>query len=258
VLQDVSLDLVVSKTIGIDSLGWQKLDVTLIVQKWYSKLSRHRLRHPHSNSHREHRGGRGHGKLTLLIDCSGCGASVKPVLFSGSSVPIPPQQPLNSLESPLPLEKSSAEESPPHPADSMTELPFLVLETETDPNVRRNRRRTLECSPRVKQCCKHRFFISFQDLGWEDWIIAPRGYYANYCRGSCGGAHRTPDTFLNYHTHVMEEYRRTAAGQMELSGLTPCCAPTKFSSMSLIYFGPDLNIIKKDLPKMIVEECGCP
>jgi hypothetical protein len=29
--------------------------------------------------------------------------------------------------------------------------------------------------------------------------------------------------------------------------------------MSLIYFGPDgSEIIKRDLPKMVVEECGCP
>ena len=28
--------------------------------------------------------------------------------------------------------------------------------------------------------------------------------------------------------------------------------------MSLIYFGPDMNIIKRDLPKMVVDQCGCP
>jgi len=142
--------------------------------------------------------------------------------------------------------------------DNLTEIPFLVLETESSPNFKRSRRRALECSPRVKHCCKQRFYISFRDLGWDDWIIAPKGYYANYCRGHCGGPHRTPDTFLNYHTHVLEEYRRTSEGQANLDGITPCCAPTKFAPMSLIYFGPDLNIIKRDLPKMIVEECGCP
>lgn len=91
-------------------------------------------------------------------------------------------------------------------------------------------------------------------MGWDDWVIAPNGYYANYCRGDCGGSHRTPDTFLNYYTHVIEEIRKTH----QLSGMQPCCAPLKFSSMSLIYFGPDSNIIKRDLPKMVVDECGCP
>jgi inhibin beta len=161
-------------------------------------------------------------RLRLLVDCSGCGDLVEAVLFR-------------------------TERKDP-------QRPFLVVHT--DPTViRRVRRRALDCSGALKgQCCKQRFFVSFKQLGWEDWIIAPSGYYANYCQGNCGGAHRTPDTFLNYYTHVMEEYRKLD----HPTGMQPCCAPVKFSSMSLIYFGPDSNIIKRDLPKMVVDECGCP
>ena len=130
---------------------------------------------------------------------------------------------------------------------------FMVIHTDSTSS-RRLRRRALDCSPTTRACCKQRFFVSFRDLGWDDWIIAPSGYYANYCRGDCGGPHRTPDTFLNYHTHVLEEFRKLETAP----DLQPCCAPTKFSSMSLIYFGPDMNIIKRDLPKMVVDQCGCP
>lgn len=134
-----------------------------------------------------------------------------------------------------------------------TNRPFLVIHT--DPTTsKRVRRRALDCSiDSGNQCCKQRFYVSFKQLGWDDWVIAPQGYYANYCRGDCGH-HRTPDTFVTYHTHVIEEIRKTH----HLSGMQPCCAPLKFSSMSLIYFGPDSNIIKRDLPKMVVDECGCP
>ncbi|RZF41827.1 hypothetical protein LSTR_LSTR005289 [Laodelphax striatellus] len=160
-------------------------------------------------------------RLRLLVDCSGC---EQLVVAQGQTA-----------------------------AASAPERPFLVVHTE--PAVaRRVRRRALECSGGVKQCCKQRFFVSFKQLGWEDWIIAPSGYFANYCKGDCGGVHRTPDTYLNYYTHVIEEYRKLD----KLSGIQPCCAPLKFSSMSLIYFGPDSNIIKRDLPKMVVDECGCP
>jgi hypothetical protein len=65
-LQDVNMELVVSRTIMMDSLGWQKLDISLIVQKWYNKNSRHRIRHGNhygKNHQRE--------KLTLLVDCAG-------------------------------------------------------------------------------------------------------------------------------------------------------------------------------------------
>jgi len=282
--------MITSRSVSAESLGWQKLDVTGVVQKWYGRMSRHRIRH-----HRQRR-----NKLILLVDCAGCGQSIHAISFGAgdvateknvmSSSAAPAQEmgssnsnsrnfssgdgpdfqnddnmedydtkanndleidQINSVWGPLPFQSGGN-------VENLTEIPFLVLETETLPNFKRARRRALECSDRVKQCCKQRFFISFRELGWDDWIIAPRGYYANYCRGHCGGLHRTPDTFLNYHTHVIEEYRKTFANQRNISDITPCCAPTKFAPMSLIYFGPDLNIIKRDLPKMIVEECGCP
>lgn len=131
--------------------------------------------------------------------------------------------------------------------------PFLVIYT--DPQViKRVRRHTPDCSMAARgQCCKQKFYVSFAELGWEDWIIAPHGYYANYCQGNCNGM-RTPDNFRSYHSHVIEEYRK----MNRLTGLQPCCTPLKFSSMSLIYYEENQKIIKRDLPKMVVEECGCP
>ncbi|XP_039967817.1 uncharacterized protein LOC120779536 isoform X3 [Bactrocera tryoni] len=131
--------------------------------------------------------------------------------------------------------------------------PFLVLRTETR-RLRRVRRRAIDCIGAIHgQCCKESFYVSFKALGWDDWIIAPRGYFANYCRGDCTGPFRTPDTFQTFHAHFIEEYRKMGL----LNGMQPCCAPVKFSSMSLIYYGDD-GIIKRDLPKMVVDECGCP
>ena len=204
-----------SLPVSLSSLGWQKFDLTATVRTWYSTGAATRER------------------LRLLVDCSGCGDLVEAVLFRSSP---------NSNSS-----SGRGDNKDP-------QRPFLVVHT--DPTAtRRVRRRALDCSGAIHgQCCKERFFVSFKQLGWEDWIIAPSGYYANYCQGKCGGIHRTPDTFLNYYTHVIEEYRKLD----RLSGMQPCCAPVKFSSMSLIYFGPDSNIIKRDLPKMVVDECGCP
>ncbi|XP_048518985.1 inhibin beta chain [Dendroctonus ponderosae] len=168
-------------------------------------------------------GERAKDKLSLFVDCSCC-AHWRIHLFN---------------------EESDQRSNP--------NRPFLVIHT--DPSTaKRVRRRAIDCSlDSGNQCCKQRFYVSFKALGWEDWVIAPQGYFANYCRGDCG-QHRTPDTFVTYHTHVIEEVRKT----QHLSGMTPCCAPLKFSTMSLIYYGPESTIIKRDLPKMVVEECGCP
>lgn len=206
-----------SKDVSLKQFGWQKIDVTTLVQKWYQE---------DNNA----------GPLQIFVECSGCGERIRFNLFSSSDVD---------------RRRSSKHKS----GNTDTNRPFLVVHIE--PNiVKRNRRRALDCSVATKtQCCKQRFYVSFKALGWDDWIIAPPGYYANYCSGSCGGGlNRTPDTFLTYYSHVFHEVRK----YNKLNGNQLCCAPLKFSSMSLIYFGPDSKIIKRDLPKMVVDECGCP
>ena len=242
-------ELMTSQRITMNHSGWKKINITEGVQKWFSSAS------SHSSSN-------GNNKLRLLIDCSGCGTSVEPVLFSTTQRSVK-----NSSKRRRRFSRSRSSNSSPSTSSSRSgsskniqsaeasqqQRPFLVVHTDSTSS-RRLRRRALDCSPTTRACCKQRFFVSFRALGWDDWIIAPSGYYANYCRGDCGGPHRTPDTFLNYHTHVLEEFRRMDS----FPDPQPCCAPTKFSSMSLIYFGLDMNIIKRDLPKMVVDECGCP
>jgi inhibin beta len=160
-------------------------------------------------------------RLRLLVDCSGCGKEASPALVEGRS--------------------------------GEKVRPFLVAHTEPGAG-RRVRRLALDCSTATKgQCCKESFYVSFQKLGWDDWVIAPKGYYANYCRGDCS-RHRTPDTYYHYHGHVIDQVHKVD----RLAGLQPCCVPMKFSSTSIIYFGKDNNILKKDLPRMVVDECGCP
>ncbi|RXM33127.1 Collagen alpha-1(XXI) chain [Acipenser ruthenus] len=40
-------------------------------------------------------------------------------------------------------------------------------------------------SEKKQACKKHELYVSFRDLGWQDWIIAPEGYAAFYCDGEC-------------------------------------------------------------------------
>ena len=50
---------------------------------------------------------------------------------------------------------------------------------------RKKRSTTPTCGASVSECCRERLFISFQDIGWDDWILSPSGFDAFYCRGSC-------------------------------------------------------------------------
>lgn len=62
--------------------------------------------------------------------------------------------------------------------------PFIVIDTIPQRTLSR-RRRNINCGPGSTECCKDSIFISFAEIGWGDWIISPKGYHANFCRGSC-------------------------------------------------------------------------
>nr|AGG86524.1 activin b [Eleutherodactylus coqui] len=133
--------------------------------------------------------------------------------------------------------------------------PFLVVRARLADNKHRIRKRGLECDGRTNLCCRQQFFIDFRHIGWNDWIIAPSGYFGNYCEGSCPAyLAGVPGSASSFHTAVVNQYR--------MRGLNPgtvnsCCIPTKLSTMSMLYFDDEYNIVKRDVPNMIVEECGC-
>ena len=141
-----------------------------------------------------------------------------------------------------------------HPGEE-SHRPFVVVQARLGDSRHRIRKRGLECDGRTNLCCRQQFFIDFRLIGWNDWIIAPTGYYGNYCEGSCPAyLAGVPGSASSFHTAVVNQYR--------MRGLNPgtvnsCCIPTKLSTMSMLYFDDEYNIVKRDVPNMIVEECGC-
>ncbi|KAF1373353.1 hypothetical protein PFLUV_G00259670 [Perca fluviatilis] len=136
--------------------------------------------------------------------------------------------------------------------------PFLmaVVRPEDGGEARRRRKRGLECDGKVRVCCKRQFYVNFKDIGWNDWIIAPPGYHANYCEGECPShvASITGST-LSFHSTVISHYRMR--GYSPFQSLRSCCVPTRLRAMSMLYYNEEQKIIKKDIQNMIVEECGC-
>lgn len=136
--------------------------------------------------------------------------------------------------------------------------PFLmaVVRQEDANESRRRKKRGLECDGKVRVCCKRQFYVNFKDIGWNDWIIAPSGYHANYCEGDCPShiASITGST-LSFHSTVISHYRMR--GYSPFQNLRSCCVPTRLRAMSMLYYNEEQKIIKKDIQNMIVEECGC-
>lgn len=86
----------------------------------------------------------------------------------------------------------------------------------------------------------------------QDWIIAPDGYAAFYCDGSC--------TFpLNAHMNATNHaIVQTLMHLMDPTAVPkPCCAPTQLTSITVLYFDDQSNVILKKYKNMVVKSCGC-
>ncbi|XP_068123561.1 inhibin beta B chain-like [Hyperolius riggenbachi] len=131
---------------------------------------------------------------------------------------------------------------------------FLALKLRNKQQESRTRRHITECTGDTDICCVKRFYISFKDIGWGDWIISPKGYYMNLCEGRCP-VHlaRAPGISASSHTAVVSLIK---ANNM-YTNLSLCCVPTKRSSLSFLYFDMNNTIVKADIPDMIVQSCGC-
>ncbi|KAL7840920.1 hypothetical protein AOLI_G00262430 [Acnodon oligacanthus] len=112
--------------------------------------------------------------------------------------------------------------------------------------------RDYNSSDQKTACRKHELYVSFRELGWQDWIIAPEGYAANYCDGECSfplNAH------MNATNHAIVQ---TLVHLMNPENVPkPCCAPTKLHAISVLYFDDNSNVILKKYKNMVVRACGC-
>lgn len=101
-------------------------------------------------------------------------------------------------------------------------------------------------------CKPRRLYISFGDIGWENWIIAPQGYMANYCLGDCPFP-LTED--LNSTNHAILQ---TMVHSLDPEGTPqPCCVPVRLSPISILYYDNDDNVVLRHYEDMVVDECGC-
>ncbi|KAK2173339.1 hypothetical protein NP493_883g00007 [Ridgeia piscesae] len=126
--------------------------------------------------------------------------------------------------------------------------PIIVI------NIGARRQRTKRSSSDCRfGCCMEHFYVNFTEIGWNDWIIQPKGYVANHCTGSCTAMSRSNIQPQKSHSAViyqLDANRREPA-------ITACCAPSRMSSISIIYHNNDGLIVNSQLPDMVVDECKC-
>ncbi|NXP26601.1 DERR protein, partial [Scytalopus superciliaris] len=135
-----------------------------------------------------------------------------------------------------------------------TSLLVVTLSQQCQAPTRRRRRRSLQHAQVTPSnlCKPRRLYISFSDVGWENWIIAPQGYLANYCRGECP----FPLTAeLNSTNHAILQ---TMVHSLDPQGTPqPCCVPVRLSPISILYYDNSDNVVLRHYEDMVVDECGC-
>lgn len=102
----------------------------------------------------------------------------------------------------------------------------------------------------LSKCC---LFIRYIfKCFFQDWIIAPDGYDAYYCSGECNFPLNAHMNATN-HAIVQTLVHLVSPGKVP----KPCCAPTKLSAISVLYFLDESNVILKKYKNMVVKSCGC-
>ncbi|NXH40451.1 INHBC protein, partial [Dicaeum eximium] len=140
---------------------------------------------------------------------------------------------------------------PSHHGDS--HWPFVVAQTRAR-TPHRVQRRGVDCGAASRMCCRQEFFVDFKEIGWEDWIIQPEGYHMNYCSGPCPlHVAGVPGLAASFHAAVLNRVKAASAA----AATDSCCVPTRRRPLSLLYYDRDSNIVKTDIPDMIVDSCGC-
>uniref|UniRef100_A0A3Q3WXS4 Growth/differentiation factor 10 n=1 Tax=Mola mola TaxID=94237 RepID=A0A3Q3WXS4_MOLML len=129
--------------------------------------------------------------------------------------------------------KPSIHPSTAYPVRVMRErAPVLSFDEQT---MRKARRRQWNDNQH-KGCARRNLRVDFADIGWSEWVIAPKAFDAYYCAGTCG--------------FPMPKVSRP-------SNHATIRVPEKMSPLAVLYQDESRNPVLKVYPNMSVQSCSC-
>ncbi|RXN25972.1 growth differentiation factor 10-like protein [Labeo rohita] len=120
-----------------------------------------------------------------------------------------------------------------------------------DEKTMKKARRKQWSEPRM--CSRRYLRVDFADIGWSEWILAPKAFDAYYCAGTCG---------FPIPKVVHPSNHATIQSIVRAVGIVPgvpepCCVPDKMSSLAVLFLDSSRNMVLKVYPSMSVETCAC-
>ncbi|XP_062917467.1 bone morphogenetic protein 15-like [Mobula hypostoma] len=107
-------------------------------------------------------------------------------------------------------------------------------------------------SPPRNNCKLHSFWVSFAQLGWDHWIVAPHKYNPKFCRGDCPRilhyGYQSPNHAIvqNFINEIVDK-----------NVPRPSCVPSKYSPISVLMKEQNDHIVYKEYEDMIAVSCTC-
>ncbi|XP_031153757.1 growth/differentiation factor 10b [Sander lucioperca] len=120
-----------------------------------------------------------------------------------------------------------------------------------DERTMKKARRRQWSEPRV--CSRRYLRVDFADIGWSEWVLAPKSFDAYYCAGACG---------FPIPKVVHPSNHATIQSIVRAVGIVPgvpepCCVPEKMSPLSVLFLDTNRNMVLKVYPGMSVDTCAC-
>ncbi|XP_036997943.2 growth/differentiation factor 15 [Artibeus jamaicensis] len=131
----------------------------------------------------------------------------------------------------------------------------LRLELHWRPSTRRGRRsahaRSQDGCPLGEgRCCRLQSLrVSLEDLGWSDWVIAPRELDVGVCSGACPSQFRS----ANRHAQVVARLHRLKPGLPP----APCCVPSSYRPVVLMHRDSEGRVVLTPYDDLVADDCHC-
>ena len=169
-----------------------------------------------------------------------------------------PGDPLYEDETKRPMLYVYSSEDRPTDRPTMMDIKQDIV-AEEEPRIRQRRssyhdysRQQHFSTARKKRCRKQSYVLVFSDIGWHEWIIAPKSYAINFCSGDCP-APLGPHSNTTNHAVIQK-----TVYDIEPTVVPPlCCIPTILRDKTFLYLDGFGKIVLKNPEQMIAEGCGC-
>ncbi|KAJ8383328.1 hypothetical protein AAFF_G00221880 [Aldrovandia affinis] len=96
------------------------------------------------------------------------------------------------------------------------------------------------------RCCRRSRRVSFKDIGWADWVMAPEAYTVYFCDGACPHNYRP----ASMHTQVKARLHHMTQGATP----RPCCVPAAYEPMVLLHHDSQGKLTLTSYNGMIVSQ----